>query len=103
MLLGLVFFYTFNISGYDTPIGTISAYLDNVMISALYIFLYVNHPDKKLFSYPVAWYKMLGTGLISLSLVLHWSDNYLLMFLTSTVLLLDIYYVAIFRKLRDAK
>jgi len=64
VIFGLFFFYTFNIAGYDTEIGTISAYIDNVLISALYIMLFVSHPDKKLFSYPIAWYKLLGTGLI---------------------------------------
>lgn len=100
LIFGLVLFYTFNISGYDTQIGTISAYFDNVMISSLYIFLFVSHPDKHLFSYPVAWYKMLGTGLISVALVWHWNDNYLLIVLTSAVLILDIYYIYIFRKMR---
>lgn len=94
-LFGLVFFYTFNISGYDTEIGTISAYLDNIMISALYILLFINQSDKSLFSKHVAWYKMLGTGLISAALVWHWIDNYFLMFITSVVLILDIYYIYI--------
>jgi hypothetical protein len=92
-IFGLLFFYTFNISGYDTEIGTISAYLDNIMISVLYIYLFINHPDKSIFSNHVAWYKMLGTGLISVALVWHWSENYFLMFTTSVVLLLDIYYI----------
>lgn len=103
MILGLIFFYVFNISGYDTEIGTMSAYLDNVLISGLYIFLFVSHPDKSLFSYSVAWYKMLGTGLISLALVWHWSDNLLLVFLTSVVLLLDVFYIIIFRTHRKNK
>ncbi len=100
VIFGLIFFYTFKNAGYDTEIGTISAYLDNIMISALYIFLFVNHADKSLFSYHVAWYKMLGTGLISVALVWHWSENYFLMFITTVVLLLDIYYVFIVHKKR---
>ena len=100
---GLIFYYTFNISGYDTPIGTMSAYLDNVLISALYIFLFVSYPDKSVFSYGVSWFKMLGTGLISVALVWHWNNNYLLMFLTSTVLLLDLYYIYISHQARAQK
>jgi hypothetical protein len=99
-IYGLIFYYTFNISGYDTPIGTISAYLDNVTISALYIFLFINHPDKSLFSYNVSWFKMIGTTCISVALAWHWSSNYLLLFLTSLVLLLDIYYIYISHKSR---
>jgi hypothetical protein len=99
-IFGLIFFYTFNLAGYDTEIGTISAYLDNIMISSLYIFLFINHKEKALFSYQVAWYKMLGTGLISVALVWHWNDNYFLMFITTVVLLLDIYYIYIVHKSR---
>ena len=102
-LMGLIFYYTFNISGYDTPIGTMSAYLDNVMISSLYIFLFISYPDKSVFSYSVSWYKMLGTALISVSLVWHWSSNYLLIFLTSTVFLLDIYFIYISHQARLQK
>jgi len=102
-IFGLIFFYTFNISGYDTQIGTISAYLDNIMISSLYIFLFVNQQDKTLFSKSVAWYKMLGTGLISVALVWHWNDNYFLMFITTVVLILDIYYIIIVQKSRAEK
>lgn len=94
---GIGFFYTFNLSGYDTEIGTISAYLDNLVISAAYVILFLKTSDKSLFSKGVAWYKMLGTGLISVSLVLHWSDNYFLIFITSIVLIIDIYYVVIIR------
>ncbi|MDC1068119.1 hypothetical protein OAQ99_03050 [Candidatus Kapabacteria bacterium] len=101
VLFGLVFFYTFNISGYDTEIGTISAYLDNLVISSAYIILFMNSSNKKLFSKGVAWYKMLGTGLISLSLVMHWSENYFLIFITSVVLILDIYYIFIINKYRN--
>jgi len=97
VLFGLGFFYTFNLSGYDTEIGTISAYLDNLAISSAYILLFLKQKDKSLFSYGVAWYKMLGTGLISIALVLHWSENYFLIFVTSVVLILDISYIIIFK------
>lgn len=101
VIFGLIFFYTFNLSGYDTEIGTISAYLDNLVISSAYIILFLNTENKQLFSKGVAWYKMLGTGLISVSLVMHWSENYFLMFITSVVLVLDIYYITVVNKYRN--
>lgn len=67
----ILFFITMNMSGYDTPIGTISAYIDNIVISSAYIFLYLQSDQKHLFSKGVSWFKFLGTGLISLALVLH--------------------------------
>jgi hypothetical protein len=100
-IFGLIFFYTFNKAGYDTEIGTISAYLDNLVISSAYIILFMNTDNKALFSKGVAWYKMLGTGLISLSLVLHWYEKEFepfLIFITSAVLILDIYYVILITK-----
>jgi hypothetical protein len=101
-LLSFVFFILFYSSGYDTEIGTISAYLDNLFISGLYIVLIFNEKDIRLFSKSVAWYKMLGTGLISLSLCIHWSNNHLLIFMCSVVLLLDLIYIFIFnRKLKS--
>ncbi len=97
---GLIFFYTFNLAGYDTEIGTISAYLDNIMISALYVFSFIDSKNKSLFSYKIAWYKMLGTGLISVALVWHWNTNYFLILTTSVVLLLDIYYIYIIKRIK---
>ena len=102
-IFGLVFYYTFNISGYDTQIGTISAYLDNVVISSLYILLFVSYPDKTIFSKQVSWYKMLGTALISIALVWHWNSNYLLIFLTSLCLILDLYYIYIVQKIEKVQ
>ncbi len=94
----ILFFYFMNVSGYDTPIGTISAYIDNIVISAAYIFLYLQSDQKHLFSKSVSWFKFIGTGLISLALVMHWNQNKFLILMTSAVFLLDVSYLFIMKK-----
>ncbi len=91
-------FYFMNISGYDTPIGTISAYLDNIVISSAYIFIFLQSDNKHLFSKSVSWYKFIGTALISIALDLHWSHNFFLIYMTIAVFILDVYYLYIFHK-----
>ena len=93
-----ILFYGFKISGYDNEIGTISAYIDNIAISGFYIVLFVGSNHKEKFSKYVAWFKMLGTGLISLALVLHWIENVFLIIITSIVLILDIIYLIILNR-----
>ena len=51
--------------GYDMSMGATSAYIINVMMSAVYIVLIVKHPEIRRFSFTVAWTKGLGTALIS--------------------------------------
>ncbi|MCX6147727.1 MAG: hypothetical protein NTW25_10855 [Candidatus Kapabacteria bacterium] len=94
----IMFFITMNLSGYDTPIGTISAYIDNIVISSAYIFLYLQSDSKHLFSKSVSWFKFLGTALISVALVLHWNHNVFLIFMTAIVFILDVYYLYILHK-----
>ena len=71
----------FYIARYDAPIshmGAYSGYILNVMISALYIPLFLRLKDKSLFSYPSAWCKAIGNLLINLFCFLHFNDGFLL-------------------------
>ncbi len=66
---------------YDIPfthMGANSGYVLNVMMSALYItsFLRVSQPGS--FSYVSAWFKGIGTLLITIFCFLHFSDGFLL-------------------------
>jgi hypothetical protein len=88
--------YTFVGEGYDTPYGAISGYLLNVMMSALYIVLFVNQGEVRLFSGVVAWSKMLGTALLSLFNYMVKGDDSFLMTLCLVTLLLDLLYLAVF-------
>ena len=59
ILFGLVSWfctlYFFIHDGYDTSIGANSAYIVNVVMSALYIVLVAKHPDIRKFSFRIAW------------------------------------------------
>lgn len=95
----LLYFY---IDRYDAPLsrmGAYSGYLLNLLISALYIPLALRLNNWALFSYPVAWYKGIGTLLISLFCFLHFSDGFLLTMCVLTGVL-DGVYIYLFHQQR---
>lgn len=91
------------ISGIDTPIGAVSAYLDNLCIAALYIILILRLPSGVgNFSWAVAWMKMLGTGLNTIFMNMHYPDNYFLRFIAITTTCIDCFYIWIYWQRRRA-
>ena len=93
--------YCFVGDGNDTGYGAISGYILNVMMSALYIQLLLQH-DVDDFSELVAWSKMLGTALLSVFNVMVKGDDLFLMSLCAITLLLDIAYIALYYQRRKA-
>lgn len=95
--------------GYDMSMGATSAYLINVMMSAVYIVLIAKHPEIRRFSFTVAWTKGLGTALISLFMVMAPLYRYdvpapaapsakgFLLVLCAITLVLDGVYIGMFR------
>jgi predicted neutral ceramidase superfamily lipid hydrolase len=83
--------------GFDNPIGAHSAYIINILISLLYILLFLRLEDKSVLSFTAGWARGLGTGLISVMCFLKWPDNYWLITLCAICLLLDIFYVSLFK------
>jgi hypothetical protein len=81
--------------------GIQSALLINVVMSALYIYQLLNYPGfrGKGLNYKVAWYKMFGTGFITLGSTLVWWDKNNQLFMTFGILsfLLDAIYIYLFR------
>lgn len=65
-------YWFFKAQGYDTPIGANSAYIAQILISALYLGLILR--DRKLVwsSAAISWLRSLGTGFISIFMVLHY-------------------------------
>ena len=95
----LLYFY---IDIYDAPIskmGAFSGYLLNILISGFYITLALRM-DWKLFSYPTAWCKGIGTLLISVFCFLHFTDGFLLSMCVVTGLL-DAVYIYLFSRHRS--
>lgn len=81
---------------YDMPfthMGANSGYVLNVMMSALFITLYLRMQNQKdLFSTLSAWFKGLGTILITIFCFLHFTDGFLLSMCVVTGIL-DILYI----------
>jgi len=96
LLMWVVGFYWYAWQGLDTPIGSVTAYYDNLPLSGLYIVLVLSQADVRLFSKTVAWTKGAGTGLVSIALSIHWSDNHWLQTLCAVTLILDICYLYAF-------
>lgn len=102
--------YYFVRSGYDMSMGATSAYIINVMMSAVYLMLLHSHPARN-FSLLVGWTKGLGTACFSLFMVmvpLHryqedaLADKEFLLTLCAITLILDaVYVLALYRRKRQ--
>ncbi len=84
--------YFFVKEGYDTSIGANSGYILNIIISVLYPVVMIK-TGAQYFSKLVAWTKMIGTGLITVSLFFFYPKNHFVQTLGIIVLALDSYYI----------
>ncbi len=89
--------YFFIKQGFDNPIGANSAYIINILISSLYVFLFLRLEDKSVLSFTAGWARGAGTGLISVMCALKWPENYWLLSMCAVCLLIDIFYVYLFK------
>jgi hypothetical protein len=82
-------------SGLDTSIGATSAYLVNVLLSGSYLVAMLGQTTVKHYSLPVAWLKMLGTGMNTVFMNIHpaYSANSFLHFLSILSTVLDCVYI----------
>lgn len=93
----LIVQYFFIKQGFDNPIGANSAYIINILISSLYVFMFLRLEDKSVLSFTAGWARGAGTGLISVMCFLKWPDNYWLLTMCAICLIIDIFYVFLFR------
>jgi hypothetical protein len=82
--------YLFAAEGYDTPIGAHSGYVINVFLSASALLMFLRADDRTVFSPVIAWSKMLGTGLITVSLFLIYPHGRFVQSLGAICLILDV-------------
>jgi hypothetical protein len=96
-------FFTMIRSGLDTPIGANSAYILNLAIAVLYIFLLLQQTDPYRFSMPVAWLKMIGTGMNTVFMNIHaeYAHNYFLRFIAILTTTLDCVYIYLLWRARS--
>jgi hypothetical protein len=82
---------------YDAPfthMGANSGYVLNVMMSALYVTLFLKMNQPQNFSYLSSWFKGVGTILISVFCFMHFTDGFLLSMCVITAVL-DIIYISL--------
>lgn len=96
--------YAMVISGLDTPIGANSAFILNLCIAALYIVLLLQQTTREQFerfSWAVAWLKMVGTGMNTVFMNMHYTDNYFVRFVAIVTTVLDCTYIYMFWRKRQ--
>lgn len=91
-----LFYAFFKQQGLDTPIGANSAYVAQILISILYLLLILRHRKFVWSSAPIAWFRSLGTGFISIFMFMHYPDNHLLLLLCLLSAMIDGAYLFVF-------
>lgn len=91
-------YYFFKIQGFDTPIGANSAYIAQILISILYLLLILRHHKLVWSSYAITWLRSLGTGFISVFMVMQYPDNYFLLTLCALSAVIDGVYIVVFHR-----
>lgn len=94
----ILFSYFFRAEGYDTAIGANSGYIINVILSLQCIFLLFQTRDTSRFSMLLAWCRMLGTGLISVSMFIFYPESNFIKLLGVSCFLLDSTYIYVLWK-----
>ena len=100
-LVAIFFFgvyYFLGDQGYETPIGSVSAYICQFVISILCLVLIIRRPNLHGFSGHVAWLRCFGTGLVSVFMFLHYPHNHFVHWLCLWSWICDCCYMYIFWK-----
>jgi hypothetical protein len=96
----LAFHYSFT-----DKYGARDAYMINLVMSMLFIFLYFGRPSGAGLSIGAAWAKMLGTGILSfgsLFQITDWLKASFMVYLYVTIFVLDVIYIALLYRARAA-
>jgi hypothetical protein len=91
----ILFTFTYMDGGYDTLIGANSGYIINVILSMQCVFLLFQTKDTSRFSMLLAWSRMLGTGLISVSMFIFYPENHFVQLLGVSCFLLDVSFITV--------
>lgn len=91
----LAFYAGLKSSHYELPMGSVGAYLDNLEMSALYLWLGLTLVDPRRLSPVVAWSKGLGTLMVTVFVFLVYPDNSFVKTLAIMVGVLDVAYIAV--------
>ncbi len=94
----ILFTYFYISEGYDTSIGANSGYIINVILSLQCLTMLFQVKDTENFSMALAWSKMLGTGLISVSMFYFYPENQFVQLLGVSCFVIDSTYIYVLYK-----
>jgi len=89
LLFWILFSYSYRHEGYDTEIGANSGYIINVILSLQCLFMLFQTRETANFSMLLAWSRMLGTGLITVSMFIFYPQSFFVQLLGVACLVLD--------------
>lgn len=95
-----VLYYFFAKQGMDTPIGSNSAYICQVILSASCLLLLLGRESAEGFSMAVAWLRTLGTAMNTVMMLSHFPDNRLLHSMGIMAFVMDMIYIATLARMR---
>ena len=104
-LLGVAGQYTFTAWSRDT-LGIVDSFIINLIMSVSFILQYFERRQSDDLTYSISWYKMLGTGLVSVTMVplfpwLYPNENYSFMwFICPLIFVVDCLYISMLAKAR---
>ncbi len=98
LLFWVLFSYFFRNEGFDTTIGSNSGYIINVILSLQCLAMLLQTKDTANFSMLLAWCKMLGTGLITVSMFIFYPDNHFVQLLGVTCLIVDNVFIQVLKQ-----
>jgi len=93
LLVWIPVFYYFYHEGYDTPMGTTSAYMITVVMALLFIITFINAEKKEYFSLEVAVSKFLGNTLMTVFVFIHHHDFIFVKIMTIVVFIFNVLYI----------
>jgi hypothetical protein len=98
------FFWALRDTQYDLPLGSVSAYLDNLLMSGLYLWLLLTRPDPRELSLTVALSKGIGTGMVTVFVFMRYPGHSFVQALAVMVSVLDTAYtVGLALRLRHSR
>lgn len=96
-----VLFWLYRISGHqDYGIGALTAYMDNFLMSVLFLFMLSRLDDVRGLAPSVAWMKMIGTGTNTVFMILHFPADHFLHALGIGLFICDVIYIVWLRRKR---
>jgi hypothetical protein len=94
--------YFFQVQGYDTPTGSNSAYMLNIIISWLYVLQFYREDMIAKMSYTIAWCKLLGNMAYSAFIFSYFPNNYFCQILCVGCFVFDLIYLYLFIQRRKS-